>query len=217
MSKTYSTKFKEKTYSKYNNEYVHILKRYEKEYDPRIGFISKLSFSNKKILDVGCGTGKISSMFLNDNKVYGVDISSKILNIAKKRGIITRQINLDKQKMPFNNRNFDIIFLFDTLEHVFLPEKLLKDCYRLLKTNGELYLTTHNVADSENLANEYDLSLFEVRKLIQLLQKIGFKKIVIHGWSWNEPKNKTLIEKFMSLWLWYNPQIAKDVYIIARK
>lgn len=213
----YSKDFKEKTYIKYNNEYVEILKRYEKEYDPRLDFISKLSFTNKKILDIGCGTGKIGSLFTKNNKVYGVDISQKILNIAKKRKIITKQLNLDKSKLPFKDNCLDVIFLFDIVEHVFLPEKLLKESYRVLNPTGRLYLTTHNTKIEDNKENEYDLSLFEVEELKQILLKIGFKNITIHGWSWQEPKHKTILDKLKSIWLWYNPRKAKDIYIIAEK
>ena len=213
----YSTNFKEKVYKKYNSEYVKILKRYEKEYDPRLDFISRISFYNKKILDIGCGTGKISSLFTKDNKVYGIDISPKILNIAKKRNIITKQINLDKNKIPFKNNFFNIIFLFDIVEHVFLPEKLLKESYNLLNNNGEIYITTHNAKIKDNLSNKYDLSLFEVEELKQILLRIGFKNIRIYGWSWQEPKHKNIIDNLKKFWLWHNPKFAKDVYIIAKK
>lgn len=215
--KKYSKQFKENTYKKYNNEYVTILKRYEKEFDPRIDFISKLDIKNKKILDIGCGTGKISSLFVNNNEVYGIDISSKILEIAKKRGIITKQLNLDQENIPFKDRSFDVIFLFDSLEHVFLPEKLLKDSCRLLKNNGLLYITTHNIKDDTNITNEYDLSLFDIKRLKRLLRKLGFKDIKIYGWSWSEPRQKSLVDYLKCVCLWYNPRFAKDIYIVAKK
>jgi len=40
------------------------------------------------ILDIGCGTGRnfdLIKSFLGDRKIYGIDISYKMLNIAKKR------------------------------------------------------------------------------------------------------------------------------------
>ncbi|MEL6943180.1 MAG: class I SAM-dependent methyltransferase, partial [Bacteroidota bacterium] len=56
----------------------------EVEYSLYKGFLEK--YDRKSTLEIGCGTGRLSQLFLQDNYDYiGLDLSHEMLEIAKNR------------------------------------------------------------------------------------------------------------------------------------
>ena len=81
---------------------------------------------DKKVLDVGCGNRKVPG-------AIGIDIAD----------IPGVDIVQDLNKLPwgdFKDETFDIIFMNDILEHLDDSIKVMKECHRLLKPNGKLYI-----------------------------------------------------------------------------
>ena len=91
-----------------------------------------------KILDVGCHSGLFTSKFSKDPSVaiYGIDISSEAIVLAKKRIKKGHFYVADAHKLPFENSFFDVIFCFEMLEHVEMPEKVISEIFRVLKKGG---------------------------------------------------------------------------------
>lgn len=109
-------------------------------------YIKNIGFNDKKILDVGCGDGEFSSLLLgNNNQVFGLDISEIAVKTAQKRGIKADLFNIN-ESFPFEDRSFDVVLLFDTLEHIFDPCSVLRESYRVLKKDGILYCGVPNAA-----------------------------------------------------------------------
>jgi ubiquinone/menaquinone biosynthesis C-methylase UbiE len=99
----------------------------------------------KRILDVGCFNGEMISVFTNDNDCYGIDISEKPLEIAKKRGIKTFKINFESEKFPFKDNFFEIIICSEMLEHLINQDHCLQEIRRVLKKEGLFILTIPNI------------------------------------------------------------------------
>jgi SAM-dependent methyltransferase len=122
----------------------------------------------KKILDIGCGT-KPYQKFVNSNVEYiGVDI-----DVANKDvDIYSSAYNIDIEEC-----SIDYVVSFQVLEHLEEPLKMLEEAYRVLKEEGEIYLT---VPMSEHLHEEpYDFFRYTEHGLIYLLKKAGFKQVKI--------------------------------------
>jgi ubiquinone/menaquinone biosynthesis C-methylase UbiE len=100
------------------------------------------------MLDVGCGFGTISGalQITLDMKPFGLDCNSELLKEANKKGIKTEQINLETDKFPFENETFNLALFIEVIEHMAKPEHCLSEIARVLKRNGELILTTPNLA-----------------------------------------------------------------------
>ena len=98
-------------------------------------------------LDVGCGMGIVSEAVKNNfnAKVYGLDCFSPLLERAKKRGIITFNCNVENDKFPFLDANFDCILLIEVLEHLGKLENCFSEIARVIKPNGKLVLSTPNL------------------------------------------------------------------------
>jgi len=88
------------------------------------------------LLDIGSGTGHFSFWFHSLGlKVVGVDSSSVMLRVAKDK-IKDKKISFikaDAEELPFPCKSFDLVALITTLEFVDLPEKVLKEAFRVAK------------------------------------------------------------------------------------
>ena len=105
-------------------------------------------FKDKIVLDIGCGAGGKTIFYASKGvkKIVGVEILGKYKDEAEG---LAKKFNMDDKfefvcadasKTPFDDETFDTIIMNDAMEHVDEPEKVLEECYRILKTNGRLYL-----------------------------------------------------------------------------
>ena len=105
-----------------------------------------------KVLEVGFGTGQIlleiARKVGETGKVYGIEISPKMLGKSMKRvkkyGLSNR-VNLrigDARKLPYDDDTFDVLFNSYMLDLIDTPEipQLLSEFLRVLKPNGRLVL-----------------------------------------------------------------------------
>lgn len=133
-------------YSRFENKRKYIWGSYTKFYR------SKLNFTNKKVLDYGCGnilTSATAKFFKEDNKSlknlfgYEIDISSK--KILKKN-------NLYFNFYKGTEESFDIIVANQVYEHLDLKERLafIKQSKKILKNNGILALAFPFVLNNMN-------------------------------------------------------------------
>lgn len=105
-------------------------------------------FSKKNVLDVGCGAAGKSLYYAKQGAkiVYGID---PIAAYKKQSDLLAKEMDLqdvfqfvigNATAMPFDNNHFDTIILNDSMEHVDNPEKVLDECYRVLKESGMIYI-----------------------------------------------------------------------------
>lgn len=106
--------------------------------------------NNKLVLDIGCATGYGSNLLKEKGakKVVGIDISTKALEIARKRyqhlGLEFHK--MDAQTLPFRSNSFDIVTSFEVIEHLPRHEEFVADCRRVLRNNGLFLCSTPNKA-----------------------------------------------------------------------
>ncbi|MEM3393038.1 MAG: class I SAM-dependent methyltransferase [Candidatus Bathyarchaeia archaeon] len=48
----------------------------------------------------------------------------------------------DAKYMPFKQSSFDLITCFETIEHLYNPELMINEAYRILKPNGVFIIST---------------------------------------------------------------------------
>jgi len=120
------------TEPKYPEKLHHILRR-----RAVISVINKL-IKNKHltILDIGCGTGFITSR-LNFDHVNALDMNKWALQ----RAIIhtSDRVNFiqgDAENLPVASNMFDLVVSTEMLEHLVQPESALDEIYRIMKPGG---------------------------------------------------------------------------------
>jgi len=104
--------------------------------------VSKLE-SGARILDLGCGNGRAVKYFVDKGfKGTGVDISNKMLKLARENVKGAKFHKKDFTKLDFENNSFDAIISFFAFNHI---EKnkfrdIISKCRRILKKEGFLLL-----------------------------------------------------------------------------
>jgi SAM-dependent methyltransferase len=106
-----------------------------------------------RILDIGHGDGNFSVLLRkvsNAREIYGVDCSPEAVRSAAKKGIRSFLVNIDEQNLPLKSNYFDAIFAGYVIEHLFNPDQLLDEIYRVLKPGGLFILATPNLSSLYN-------------------------------------------------------------------
>lgn len=110
--------------------------------------ISKLSLKGtEKILDIGCGDGKVTAeiaRLVKNGHVVGIDNSSQMIKLAKKRYPNSSCPNLIFEEMDASNllftESFDVIFSNAALHWIKNHKPLLQGIFNSLKTQGKIFL-----------------------------------------------------------------------------
>jgi len=112
-----------------------------------------------KILDVGCGTGGTTSELKKLGEVYGIDFSFSALQFSTKRGlqVLKGAVN----KLPFLDDTFDMITMFDALEHIEDDFLVVKELSRIIKKTGMIVIT---VPAYQFLWSDHDVTVSHYRR-----------------------------------------------------
>lgn len=176
--------------------------------------VIKSILSNKKInccLDIGSSTGTIS-FFLSrfSRRVVGVDVSE----VAYKAAQINRE-NLGIKNVSFVNksieefhsdRKFDLVTMFEVLEHLRNDERILQKILSLLKNEGYLILSvpsSSTVLFKSGLLRKFDkrvghLRRYDMSKLTELLSKNNFR--IVNYYTVESPfRNMLFLNDFFGI------------------
>ena len=98
---------------------------------------------NAKILEIGCGTGGNLKMLSQFGRVSGVDMDKNAIQIALQKNESNFDIRLGNcpNNMPFEGQKFDLICMFDVLEHIEEDVDTLKLLKNLLTDNGKILIS----------------------------------------------------------------------------
>ena len=148
--RVYRTKAQAKeSYDKISRFYDYFAGVFEKKY--RNMALERLDIKRgETVLEIGFGTGHCLKQMVEsvgeEGRVYGIDISSGMLEVSKRRleeAELLDRVKLycqDALKMPYEDNKFDVVFMSFTLELFDTPEisKVLDKIERVLKPNGRL-------------------------------------------------------------------------------
>jgi SAM-dependent methyltransferase len=95
----------------------------------------------KRLLDIGCGPGFFLDEASKHFDVYGIDISKVAVDYAVNK-LNLKVVNTKFRNGLFKPNEFDVVTLWDTLEHMEDPQQALREISILVKRNGVLAITT---------------------------------------------------------------------------
>jgi SAM-dependent methyltransferase len=144
------------------------------------------------ILDVGCGDGTVSRLFLKAGQVLGIDIVPEFVEHAIEKGIEAKAADVTQDGLPFPEGSMDVVYAGALIEHLYDPEFFLRECHRVLAEEGIILLSTPNIASltsrlrmlfgrgpkfyASALSWEFGghIRMFTTRTLRRLLEENGF-------------------------------------------
>jgi ubiquinone/menaquinone biosynthesis C-methylase UbiE len=108
--------------------------------------------NNRDVLDVACGEGYGTAALAaaGARSVTGVDIDPVTCTHAREKYGIDAKV-ADATQLPFADRSFDVVVSFETIEHLTNPERFIDECYRVLRPNGVLVISTPEVHEYSEL------------------------------------------------------------------
>ena len=168
------------------------LRRFRTTFDQLVQYI-KPSF---KILDIGCATGGLLSIFKAEgySQCTGIDPSEVCVAAAR------RIHGIDARRATFSDldqwtEKFDLILLLGVLEHIRETKKAVQAAARLLNPGGMIYaavpdvtgLTQSRNAPFQQFSMEH-LNFFSGVSLNNLFSEVGFTAIQCWRWTldWRE-------------------------------
>ena len=111
------------------------------EFDEIIGAVD---WKNKKVLDVGCGTGLFDHLIAERGaEVLAIDYSENAIEVAKKNYQLPN-LNFSVGEASTVEGMYDVIVSLGTLEHMDNPLEILKIFKKHLKPNGTILITCPN-------------------------------------------------------------------------
>ncbi len=108
---------------------------------------------NKKVLEIGCGTGLILEKIRKFAEMgIGFDLSYEMLKIADSKGLTVLQG--DVLSLPFEDETFDVTYSFKVLSHVPEIKRAISEISRVTKKEGVLILEFYNPLSFKFLINK---------------------------------------------------------------
>lgn len=161
----------------------------EGEIDAMLG-----DLSGKKVLDAGCGSGRLIKILRERGaKITAIDISKKMLERMRKKYPDVEVVEGDVQKMPFASDFFDVIVAAFLIVHIKNLDEFFEECYRVLRPTGKLIVTNINQRRSPKLETKtgeiiIDSYYHRPKDVMQSLESAFFKiekeKFVYDGEIW---------------------------------
>ena len=175
-----------------------------------------------RLLDVGCGDGLFLSLANKRGwETYGVEISPMASEHAKN----VFHLNIthgELHEARFPDTFFDVVTLFNVLDHFPCPLDELLEIRRILKDGGLLVLRVPNTRFHVNLIRilkslehhlVFHLYCFSPKTIRYLLEKMGYRKIYVKN-SPLTPSDPYSVSPFLGDWGMH--LIKETVYFTAQ-
>lgn len=149
-------------YDRISRVYEYFTGAFERKY--AVMAVERLSVEEgEAVLEIGFGSGhclkRIAESVGKTGKVYGVDISSGMLEVTRRRldrARLMDRVELycgDAASLPYGDNTFDAVFMSFTLEIFDTPEipSLLEEVKRVLKPRGRIGVASMSKENAESL------------------------------------------------------------------
>ncbi|PLY04812.1 MAG: methyltransferase type 12 [Arcobacter sp.] len=132
---------------------------------------------SEKIIEIGAGTGNVSR-YLEKNGYSDISVGEMHLNglkYAKSYGL-KKCYQFDLLNTPFENE-FDVVCLFDVLEHISEDKKVLSNVSKMLNSTGKIVITVPShmwLWNRDDVISGHKIR-YTKKQLIRKLKNSGFE------------------------------------------
>lgn len=180
----------------------------QKRYDNRFQLLRRMCKPHQgmKILEIGCGDGEFTKRLVQlKSSIVAIDVTPKVIqgarNIFKQKYANFTKVYFrveNAEKLSFSDATFDIVCGVSILHHVDI-EKCLKEIFRVLRKNGEIFFSEPNLLNPQIFAGLHtpwlktrmEFSPQETAlvrwKVKDLLKRVGFGETVVKNYDFLHP------------------------------
>ncbi|GAB4163067.1 MAG: class I SAM-dependent methyltransferase [Planctomycetota bacterium] len=130
------------------------------------------------ILEIGCGTGGLLSTLEAHGRVHGCDIDFESMRFCRERGF-ERMLVGSGYELPYLDESFDLVGMFDTIEHIPDEHRALSEAHRVLKPGGTLFLSVpaYQFLWSQNDRVAHHCRRYTAMRLKKVVRAAGFRPL----------------------------------------
>ena len=147
--KKFYTKYPFPNYNDFDDIQLFVKKTKENHFSK---LLSQQIGENKKILEIGCGTGQLTNYLAAttfSQKIYGTDISLNSLKLANNFKLKNNLKNIDFCQMNlfepcFKKNSMDLVISNGVLHHTYDPEQAFYKIAELVKPGGYIIIALYN-------------------------------------------------------------------------
>ena len=139
------------------------------------------SYASGRILEIGAGTGNLTSYFIQKKPLYVTEIDKELVMLLKKKFAKEKDIFIERLDITIKPPKkfigfFSTVFAVNVLEHIQDDRLALKNIAQILKTNGKLLLL---IPAKKNAYTKLDHELghyrrYEKKEIINKLEETGY-------------------------------------------
>jgi hypothetical protein len=123
----------------------------DEAYGPCIEFVSEYADPGDEILDLGGGEGAYSyELNRRGFKCINADLNKKYLSKSRARGV--ESCAMDARFLGFKDKSFDVVLLFEVIEHIPHYDEVLEEAYRVARKH--ILITVPNCSDYRKLKEQ---------------------------------------------------------------
>jgi 2-polyprenyl-3-methyl-5-hydroxy-6-metoxy-1,4-benzoquinol methylase len=191
----------------YYQNYIKNGDNYKWAFSNRIKVIGKYLRPAATILDIGCAYGFFLEIAQqNGFQVEGLEVNQYMMNHVKERLGVPCHLCPDLTAFQ-NNKQYDCITFFDSIEHLEKPKESIAKAWEMLKPEGILVITTPNIDSFSakvmgklwpHVTPEEHIYYYSPKTMTDVLNRCGFDVLHISGVSYKF-KLSEFVPKFKSI------------------
>lgn len=130
----------------------------------------------KDVLEVACGAGQgLGHLARTARRVVGGDYTGHLARIAHEHYRDRVPVmQLDAQALPFVDRSFDVVILYEAIYYLPEPGEFLEECRRILRDGGVVLTCTANREWEGFNPSPYSVRYLSADELLRLFRTHGF-------------------------------------------
>jgi 2-polyprenyl-3-methyl-5-hydroxy-6-metoxy-1,4-benzoquinol methylase len=199
----------------------------------RSELIEMLPLTRGRFLEIGCGTGGTLDLLKQRGAIYtaGVDINAESIKMAADKGLDSAIVaDIEKDDLPYREKEFDGIILADVLEHLYDPWNTLKKITNYIADDGYILISLPNIKyykvlrrlmfhdewtyDDAGILDITHIRFFTLTEIYRLLKFSGLKCVRIKKQFVSSKKMKMLNKLFFCK---LDNFFSYQFYILAKK
>lgn len=130
-----NSRSQEPSYVKLNDNRNYSYSKYDEGFRLEYSYIESLTEPREKVIDLGCGNGRLLEHLREKKNIqgFGIDSSSSGVSLTQSKGFACEQQAIDQGLDQFESKSFDLAVCNVTIQMLMYPEKLVQEMKRISK------------------------------------------------------------------------------------